>query len=158
MKFEAAAITPGFAKVCQKGTEPSAKSIQSVPRPGIPHAPASARCGAAANAAQAQRAMTSSLLTDPRLKLAGREAKHPPPALRICLFVERGIDLGHFLGLGRLVRLALVVRFRLAAEIEAQARQVETVAAVGADLLERREQLLALVGLLRHLLGRPDVD
>ena len=36
MKFEAAPITPGRAKTCQNGTEPSAKSIQSVPLSGIP--------------------------------------------------------------------------------------------------------------------------
>ncbi len=45
MKFAAAAITPGRANTCQNGTEPSAKSTQSVPLPEIPHVPASARCG-----------------------------------------------------------------------------------------------------------------
>src|SRR5918998_342282 len=37
MKFDAAAITPGRAKSCQKGTDPSAKSIQSGVWPGRPH-------------------------------------------------------------------------------------------------------------------------
>jgi len=63
MKFAAAAITPGRANTCQKGTEPSAKSTQSVPRPEIPHVPASARCGTAAKPAQAASAMTRSLFT-----------------------------------------------------------------------------------------------
>jgi hypothetical protein len=65
MKLAAAAITPGRANICQNGTEPSAKSIQSVPLSGIPQLLAAARCGAAANPAQAQSAMTSSLFTDP---------------------------------------------------------------------------------------------
>jgi hypothetical protein len=60
MKLAAAAITPGRANSCQNGTEPSAKSIQSVPLPEIPHVPAWARWGVAANAAHAASAMTRS--------------------------------------------------------------------------------------------------
>src|SRR5919201_3680438 len=78
MKFDAAAITPGCAKVCQKGTEPSAKSIQSVPVPGIPQVPAAALCGVAAKTAQAASTMTSSLLIDPDLKVAAREGLDLP--------------------------------------------------------------------------------
>src|SRR5919197_4273030 len=82
MKFDAAAITPGRAKVCQKGTEPSAKSIQSVPLLEIPQVPAAARCGVAAKAAQAASTMTSSLLIDPDLKVAAREGSHLPRLAR----------------------------------------------------------------------------
>src|SRR5919201_5134948 len=78
MKFDAAAITPGRAKVCQKGTEPSAKSIQSVPVPGIPQVPAAARCGVAAKTAQAASTMTSSPIIDPDLKVAEREVLDLP--------------------------------------------------------------------------------
>ncbi len=46
MKLAAAAITPGRAKVCQNGTEPSAKSTQIVPFSGTPQVSAAARCGA----------------------------------------------------------------------------------------------------------------
>src|SRR5947209_5186108 len=74
------------------------------------------------------------------------------------LLVERAVDLGHFLCLGRLARLRLAVGLRLTAEVEAEAGEAQPVAAVGADLLQRRQQRLALVRLLRHLLGRPDLD
>ena len=80
MKLAAAAITPGRANFCQNGTEPSAKSTQIVPFSGIPQVSAAARCGAAANAAQAASSdERSSLFTDPALKVAAREAT-PPPA------------------------------------------------------------------------------
>src|SRR5690349_16924499 len=123
MKFAAAAITPGRANVCQKGTEPSAKSTQIVPLSGTP--PVSAPASRAAES---------------------------------LLAVERAVDLGDLLRLGRLARLRRVVLGRLAAEVEPEAGEVDAVAAVGADLLQRGQQLLALVRLLRHLLGRPDLD
>src|SRR5205823_12049314 len=92
----------------------------------------------------------------------GGAARVAPPQVlvgRAALLVERTVDLGDFLRLGRLTRLALAVSaLRLAAEIEAEAGEVEPVAAVGADLIQRRQQRLALVRLLRHLLGRADVD
>src|SRR5690242_14406551 len=84
-----------------------------------------------------------------------REARRTSRAL----LVERGVDLGNFLGLARLVRLRLVVHVRLAAEVEAL--EAEAVGAVGADLLERREQLLLgrrpRIGRDRAVL-RPDLD
>ena len=55
-KFEAAAITPGRAKRCQNGTEPSAKSIQAVPLLGRPHGPAAS--AGRAEAAKQTIAMT----------------------------------------------------------------------------------------------------
>src|SRR6266540_5556198 len=78
MKFAAAAITPGRANICQNGTEPSAKSIQTVPLPEIPHVPAEARCGVAAKAAQAASAMTSSLLIDPATQGSSAERGGTP--------------------------------------------------------------------------------
>ena len=68
MKFEVAAMIPGFAKNCQYCVVP-AKSIQRVPWFGMPHVDdAAARFGAKPIAAQAASAMTSSLLTDPTSK------------------------------------------------------------------------------------------
>src|SRR2546430_92535 len=161
MKFEVAAMIPGFANSCQYWTVP-AKSIQSVPRSGMPHVcAASARFGAKPIAAQAASAMTSSLLKDPSSKVAGSAGGIEPPAAPIELFVQRTVDLGDFFRLGRLVGLRLALRpgYGLAAEVaEPEAREIEAVAPVGADLLERGEQRLALVSLLRHLLGRADVD
>src|SRR5689334_23414455 len=100
MKLAAAAITPGRAKVCQNGTEPSAKSTQIVPFSGTPHVSAAARCGAAAKPAHTASRMTNSLFTRPCFKVAAREVR-PPPALRLgsLLAVERRVDLGHLFGL-----------------------------------------------------------
>ena len=47
-RFEAAAITPGFAKRYQNGTEPSAKSTHCVPAVGMPQGSA-ARAGEGAD-------------------------------------------------------------------------------------------------------------
>src|SRR5215218_5982149 len=111
MKFAAAAITPGRAKTCQNGTEPSAKSIQSVPLFGTPQvSAAAARWGAAAKHAHAASRMTNSLFKRPCLKLAAREAGGLPRCGSVLLVVERRVDLGHFLGLGRLARRVLAVR------------------------------------------------
>src|ERR671931_1032948 len=79
MKFDAAAITPGRANVCQNGTEPSAKSIQSVPLPGIPQVPADACCGDPAKAAKAASAMTTSLLIDPSAQVSRSRGSPPAP-------------------------------------------------------------------------------
>src|SRR5438874_964277 len=46
----------------------------------------------------------------------------------------------------------------LPAEVEAERREVDSFAAVGADLLQRSKQRLALVRFLGHLLGRADLD
>src|SRR5262245_61748594 len=124
MKFAAAAITPGRAKTCQNGTEPSAKSTQSVPLFGTPQvSAAAARWGAITNAEHAARRMTSSRFTDPDLTVAAslprlpvrlerRERPFGRPRQRFelrLLVVERRVDLGNFLRLGRLVGLRLVV-------------------------------------------------
>ena len=62
MKFEVAAMIPGFANSCQYWTVP-AKSIQSVPWFGMPQVEdAAARLGAKPIAAQAASAMRSSRL------------------------------------------------------------------------------------------------
>src|SRR3954469_3727289 len=92
-----------------------------------------------------------------------KAAVWPPSVISIAgrLFaVERRIDLGHFLGLARLVRRDAVaaVRLRLAAEVDAQLLQRQALAVAGADLLERAQQSRPLVGLLRHLLGRAYLD
>src|SRR6476660_2125549 len=100
MKFEAAPITPGRAKTCQKGTEPSAKSIQGVPLSGIPQVCAVAapvdeaeRCGTDANAAHAASAMRTNRFTRPSPKgsRAGSCAPPAPPCLALRL-VERRVD------------------------------------------------------------------
>ena len=81
MKFEAAAMTPGLANSSQNGTDPSAKSIQSVPLSGIPQvSEAAARCGAAANAAQAASAMRTNRFNRPSLTVPGPEARTLAPA------------------------------------------------------------------------------
>ncbi len=63
MKFAAAAITPGCANICQYGTEPSAKSIQSGVLFGRSHSRACAWPGAAAKSAMQPRRTTSSRFT-----------------------------------------------------------------------------------------------
>src|SRR5439155_7897246 len=78
------------------------------------------------------------------------------------LVVKRRVDLGHFLGLDRVARLALArsvaaVR-RLATEVDAELLQREALAVAGADLLERAQQRRPPVGLLPHLRGRADLD
>src|SRR4029453_8275996 len=103
--------------------------------------------------------MTSSLFKRPCSKLAAREAPGLPRyGCSYLLVVERRVDLWDLLRLGRFLRLRLVVLRRLAAEVEPEAREVDAIAAVGVDLLERGQQGLALVGLLRHPFGGPDVD
>src|SRR6187455_652046 len=109
MKLAAAAITPGLAKVCQNGTEPSAKSTQIVPFSGTPQVSAAARCGATANPAQATSTMSSSLFTRPCPKVAAREVSSTSRAVIRLLAVERRVDLGHLFGLGRLVGLRVAV-------------------------------------------------
>src|SRR5580765_3380010 len=134
MKLAAAAITPGRAKVCQNGTEPSAKSTQIVPFSGIPQVSAAARCGAAANPAQTASRMSSNRFTRPFSKVPAREVSPTSRAvIPSLLAVERRVDLGHFLGLGRLVRLRIAVgRRRPAAAVAAGAGERDPVAAVGA--------------------------
>src|SRR5439155_11969533 len=75
---------------------------------------------------------------------------------RSLLAVERGVDLGRLLGLAGLARSALAVPFQLAAEGHVEVAEREPAAV--ADLLERLEQLLAVVCLLGHLLGGTDLD
>src|SRR5207247_1115418 len=76
------------------------------------------------------------------------------------LVVQRRVDLWYFLRLDRRAAAVLVGR-RLPAEVEPERLQVD-VAAVGADLLECREQLRLGLGPCicrrRDLLGRLDVD
>src|SRR5581483_12251424 len=80
------------------------------------------------------------------------------PALRYALrLVERRVDLGDLLGLARLGGRVLLAVVGRAAEVEPEPRQVDA-AAVGADLLERREQRLALVRLARDDVRRPHLD
>src|SRR6266542_1443745 len=75
--------------------------------------------------------------------------------------VEWAVDLGNLGRLACLVRRRLVGA-RLAAEVEAEPAELEAVAAVGADLLQRRQQLRLGLGprvrARRDLLGRLDLD
>src|SRR2546422_3229736 len=85
-----------------------------------------------------------------------------PQAPDFALFIERGVDLWDFFGLAGFVRLGLVVEVGLAAEVDPEGAEVEAVAAVGADLLEGREELLLgrgpRVGRERRGVGRADLD
>src|SRR6266508_6545328 len=77
----------------------------------------------------------------------GGSPSYEPDATRR-LFVEGRVDLRHFLGLAGLVR-GRRLRAGLAAEVQTERIEVDAVAAVGVDLLQRRQQLL--------LGGRPHV-
>src|SRR4249919_1128789 len=163
MKFDAAPITPGRANTCQNGTEPSAKSTQSVPLSGIPQvSEAAALWGANPNAAHATTAMRTRRF-NPGQCVAGSTYGSQPggsaPAGPPALLVERLVGLGDLVRLGRRA-LGLAVRLAAVsgAEVEAEAREVEALAPVAVDLLQRGKQRLVLVGLLRHLLGRADLD
>ena len=76
----------------------------------------------------------------------------PPPRFASSLVVERRIDLGDFLGLDRVPRLAVAgtvaaVRRRLTAEVDPEILEREPLAFAGADLLDeaiRPEPLLDL--------------
>ena len=61
----------------------------------------------------------------------------------LLLAVERGVDLGDFLGLDRVARRAVAgvaaVRLRLAAEVDPELLQRQAFAVAGADLLERAQ-------------------
>jgi hypothetical protein len=70
MKFEAAAMIPGFANMFQKGTEPSAKSSQSGARDGSTQFACNWRAGACADPTRpsaATAARTPSLFTGNRV-------------------------------------------------------------------------------------------
>src|SRR5438105_8819990 len=74
----------------------------------------------------------------------------------------RGVDLGDLLRLAGLVGLRLVVQVGLAAEVDPEGLEVETLAAVASDLLQRREQLLLRRGprvrRQRRRVGGGDLD
>src|SRR5205807_9388847 len=89
----------------------------------------------------------------------GRSPRSRESALALSrLFVQRSVDLGDLLGLSLFLRRVLLAEVGSSAEVEAQAGETRAVAAVAADLLQRREQRLALVRLRGHLLGGADVD
>src|SRR2546430_8690353 len=141
MKFDAAATIPGFANCSQKGTEPSAKSIQTGFVDGSVQASPVAASGAAGRAeavrpATASRRSRETLFTRPTLSSRKKEAR-PLPRLRFTFLalVQRGVDLGDLLGLHLFVGRVLLAVVRGAAEIEAEAGEARAVAAVAADLL-----------------------
>src|SRR5262245_15715194 len=70
--------------------------------------------------------------------------------------VERRVDLRDLLGLRGRLRLSVAARVAVA-EVDAERGEVE-LPAVGADLLQRLEQRLALDRLARHLVRRADLD
>src|ERR687887_1208348 len=172
MKFAAAATTPGLANSSQNGTEPSAKSTQTGFLAGSEQALPFAAAGAAGRAeavrpATAKRRRSHAFFTRGTLssrnsrRSQGRRPATPPRLyfwIRKSALVERRIDFGDLLGLRLLARRVLLAEVRRPAEVEAQAREARAVAPVAADLLERREQRLALVGLGRDLLRRADLD
>src|SRR4051812_10896409 len=163
MKFAAASMAPGCANCCQNGTEPSAKSIQAGFFAGSAHGSAVAAAGLDGRADAVIAATASSKRRRPlfiferakrRSKLApGKVREHFPG-----LFVERRIDLGDLLGLLRRVRRILLAEAGGAAEVEPEVGEARTVAPVAADLLERREQRLALVRRGIRSVGWADVD
>src|SRR5205085_1082716 len=71
--------------------------------------------------------------------------------------VERTVHLRDLLGLPALLRRVLLAEVGRAAEVDPEAGEVDA-AAVRSDLLERREQRLALVRLAGNGVGRADVD
>src|SRR5207249_2859530 len=77
------------------------------------------------------------------------------------LLVEGRVDLRHLFGLAGFVARR-EVGSRLTAEVDPERAEVEALAAVRADLLERREQLRLRLGTRvdarGHLLGRLDLD
>src|SRR5438067_1909581 len=183
MKFEAAATAPGFANSSQNGTEPSAKSIQTGFLVGSEQGSPVAAPGAAGRADAVRPATASSDSRKAALFIferAKRRSKLAPgrasglsvkrtsgggpggtgrfPQLPPLRLVERRVDLGDLLGLLRFLRRILLAEVGRAAEVEPQPGEARAVAAVAADLLQRREQGLALVRLGRHLLGGADVD
>src|SRR5438477_1613078 len=132
----------------------------------MPHWPAYgggvAPCAAAGQTAA--RAMARrNFFTTPALDTR-RAARRRPVWLRLTAAllcrVERGVDLGDLLRLDLLVRRAAVAA-RLAAEVEVEVREA-LAAAVRADLLERRQQLLLglrpRVRAHRRRVGRADLD
>src|SRR6478672_110575 len=153
MKFDAAATIPGLANCSQKGTEPSAKSIHTGFVGGSVQAAPVAASGAAGRAEAVRPATASSrsretLFTRPTLSSRKKEARpSAAPPLYVLALVQRGVDLGDLLGLHLFVGRVLLAEVGGAAEIEPEAGEARAVAAVAADLLERREQGLALVGL-----------
>src|SRR5438093_12806586 len=54
-------------------------------------------------------------------QVEGPEPLHPDHSLAL---VERAVDLGDLLRLGRLVRLALLLQLRLAAAVDSEAREI----------------------------------
>src|SRR6476660_6977180 len=151
MKFDAAATMPGFANCSQKGTEPSAKSIQTGFVGGSAQASPVAASGAPGRAEAVRPATASSrsretLFTRPTLssrKKGGATVAAPP--LYVLALVERGVDLRDLLGLSLFLRRVLLAVVRSTAEIESEAREARAVAAVAADLLECGEESFALV-------------
>src|ERR687888_2259894 len=172
MKVAPAATTPGLANSSQNGTEPSAKSTQTGFLAGSEQALPFAAAGAAGRAeavrpATAKRRRSHAFFTRGTLssrnsrRSQGRRPATPPRLYfwtRKSALVERRIDFGDLLGLRLLARRVLLAEVRGPAEVEAEAGEARAVAPVAADLLQRRQQRLALVGLGRHLLGRGDVD
>src|SRR5205085_12358546 len=130
----------------QNGTEPSAKSIQTGFLAGSEQALPAAASGAAGRA-EAPRPTTASstsreiFFTRPRHLVAGKAEARPLPRLRFRLLrlVEGSVDLGDLLGLSLFLRRVLLAEVGSAAEVEAEAREARAVAAVAADLLQRRE-------------------
>src|SRR5437867_5192635 len=169
MKFEAAATAPGWANCSQNGTDPSAKSIQTGFFPGSEQASAVAALGAPGRAeavrptTAASRTSRETLFTRGTLtsrKSGGATVAGPPlyvSRLRLGL-VQRRVDREDRLGFSLFLRRVLLAVVGSAAEVEPKAGEARAVAAVAANLLQRREQGLALVRLGRHLLGGADVD
>src|SRR5438477_5594810 len=135
---------------------------------GRPHWPACGAGGAAACADAGHAAISTNnarnLFTTPTLDTRERRGQTPghvpvsdPSRL---LVVERRVDFGDLFGLDVRAGLGTVAVRDVVAEVEAEAG--EALAAVGVDLLERREQLLlglrARVRARRHLVGRADLD
>src|SRR5436853_5938800 len=166
MKFDAAATTPGCANSVQYGTEPSAKSIQAGAFFGSAQGSAVAAAGApgradavtpatASNSTRRETRFTRATLSS--RKEGGRLV--PPACFTYCLrLVERRVDLGHLFGLFRRVRRVLLAEAGSAAEVEAEVGEARAVAAVAADLLERRQERLALVRGGVRAVGSADVD
>src|SRR5919204_1168327 len=141
MKFAAATMFPGLANMSQNGTEPSPKSIQSVPLSGSPQGPL-------ASAGAAGRSMAAATITAARstFRIAGlcsRKLGEAGTPASPSAFVERAVDLGDLLRFGVLeLRRVVGADLRLAAEAFEVGELDVGLAVAGADLLERPEQAL----------------
>src|SRR6185312_17487011 len=92
MKFDARAVTPGFAKTCQNGTEPSAKSSHA----GLPEMTLQFACSRSAGAVPPPRSASArtATATTPSLFTGKRLAREPVAFTNALRFTGAPLALG----------------------------------------------------------------